>query len=194
MMPTDALRYVAWMAYASAAATVVTVATGILFFTVGQPFGTVQDATSALQAFWMLPIAVVLFYRLWLDAPVWSALATTVGALGMMTSGILQALLVVRLVRFKATLSTVLTAGGAIGTWLVAMNILALAGGTFPGGLAWSGIAAGSGYILLVIGFWLGGQGHPLFWGGSLAALVGYATWAVWLGQMALSGGLGFPR
>jgi hypothetical protein len=118
MVPTDALRYAAWMAYASAAATVVTFVTGIL-----------------------------------------------------------QALLVVRLVRFKATLGTVLAAGGA-----------------FPGGLAWSGIAAGSGYILLVIGFWLGGQGHPLFWGGSLAALVGYATWAVWLGQMALSGELGLPR
>ena len=57
-------------------------------------------------------------------------------------------------------------------------------------GLAWSGIVAGCGYILLVIGFWLGGQQHPLFWGGSLAALIGYAVWAIWLGRAVLSGTL----
>jgi hypothetical protein len=191
VVSTDILRSVVWLAYASAAATAITFVTGILFFSIGQPFGTIQDAASALQVFFMLPIAVVLLGRFWLDAPVLCVLATIVGIVGMLVAGALQALLVFRAVRFESTIGTVLAAGGAIGAWLAVMNGLALAGGAFPGGLAWSGIAAGGCYILLVIGFWLGGQRHPLFWGGSLAAVAGYAIWALWLGRIILSGALG---
>jgi hypothetical protein len=44
------------------------------------------------------------------------------------------------------------------------------------------GLTAGLGYLLIVAGFWLGGQRHLLFWAGSLIALVGYVVWATWLG------------
>jgi hypothetical protein len=40
---------------ASAAVTLVTFVTGILYFTVDQPYGTIQDAASALQVLLMLP-------------------------------------------------------------------------------------------------------------------------------------------
>ena len=53
-------------------------------------------------------------------------------------------------------------------------------------GLAWAGIAAGVGYLVLVAGFWLGGEQHPAFWGGSLVALAGYAAWAIWLGALLM--------
>jgi hypothetical protein len=189
-MPTEMLHTVGWAAHLSAAATLVTFVTGILFFTVGQPFGTIQDAASALQVLLMLPIAVVLYLLLRSHAPGLSLLGTVVGIAGMLVAGVLQALLVFRVVRFESTIRTVLAAGGAIGVWLVVTGALSLVSGTFPGGLAWSGIVARSGYILLVIGFWLGGQQHPLFWAGSLAALIGYAVWAIWLGHAVLSGTL----
>lgn len=190
-MTAEILAYVAWAAYLSAIATLVTLVTGILFFTVGRPFGTIQDAASALQVFLMLPVQLVLYSSFQSYAPALSLLAAVVGMIGVLVAGVLQVLLVFRVVHFERTIGTVLAAGGAIGAWLVLMNSLALAGRAFPDGLAWSGIVAGGGYILLVIGFWLDGQRHPLFWGGSLAAVAGYAVWAMWLGRLALSGGLG---
>jgi len=182
------LQVVGWAAYLSAAATVVTFVTGMLFFTVGQPFGTIQDTASALQVMLMLPVALILYSLFRSLAPALSLLAAIVGIAGMLVAGVLQVLLVLRSVRFEATIRTVLAAGGAIGIWLIVTGALSLVSGTFPSGLAWSGIAAGGGYVLLVTGFWLGGQQHPLFWGGSLAAVVGYTVWAIWLGQIVLSG------
>ena len=71
-------------------------------------------------------------------------------------------------------------------------GVLTLALGLLPAGLAWAGVTAGVGYVLLVVGFWLGGQQHPLFWPGSLVAMIGYAVWAIWLGRIiVLSGALG---
>jgi hypothetical protein len=187
-LSADILCYVAWVAYGSAVATGITFVTGILFFTVGQPFGTIQDAASALQVFLMLPVQLVLYSSFQSYAPALSLLATVVGMIGVLVASLLQVLLVFRVVHFERTIGTVLAAGGALGVWLVVMNGLALAGGAYPDGLAWSGIIAGGGYLLLVIGFWLGGQRHPLFWGGSLAAVAGYAVWAIWLGRVLGSG------
>jgi hypothetical protein len=185
-MSAGFLTGVAWAAYASAAATIVTFATGILFFTVGQPFGTIQDAASALQVLLMLPIAWLLHRLIAPSAAVWSWLALLVGVPGMLVAGSLQVLLVVRRVEYEQTIGAGLSAGGAIGGWLALTGALALVYGLLPVGLAWAGIAAGVGYLLLVAGFWIGGQGHPLFWGGSLVALVGYAVWAIWLGARML--------
>ena len=190
-MPAEMLHAVGLAAYLSAAATLVTFVTGILFFTVGQPFGRIQDASSALQVLLMPPIALVLYFLLRPYAPALSLLSTLVGIGGMLLAGTLQVLLVFRAVQFETTIRTVLAAGGAIGVWLIVVGALSLAGGTLPSGLAWSGIVAGGGYVFLVIGFWLGGQQHPLFWGGSLAAVIGYALWAIWLGHAALTGTLG---
>jgi len=189
-MASGFLSVVAWCAYVSAAATLVTFVTGVLFFTVGQPFGTIQDAASALQVLLMLPIAWLLHRRIGSSAIVWSWLALIVGVLGMLVAGVLQALLVVRRVEYEQTIGAALSAGGAIGIWLVGTGVLALVYSVLPVGLAWAGVAAGAGYLLLVAGFWLGGQGHPLFWSGSLIALAGYGVWAIWLGRVALAGGL----
>ena len=189
-MPIEGLHIVGWAAYLSAAATIVTFVTGILFFTAGQPFGTIQDTSSALQVLLMPPISLVLYALFRPYAPALSLLATAVGIAGMLVAGVLQVLLVFRAVQFEPTIRTTLTAGGAIGVWLVLVAALSLTGGILSRGLAWSGIVAGGGYILLVFGFWLGGQQHPLFWTGSLAAVAGYAVWAIWLGHALLSGSL----
>jgi hypothetical protein len=187
-MPAEFLTGVAWASYASATATLVTFVTGILFFAVGQPWGTIQDAASALQVLLMLPIAWMLHRMLGAVAAAWSWLALIVGVLGMLVAGVLQISLVLRRVAYERTIGMVLGAGGAIGVWLLAVGGLALAHGLLPVGLAWAGIAAGMGYLTLVVGFWSGGQQHPVFWAGSLAALAGYAVWAVWLGWLVQTG------
>jgi hypothetical protein len=194
MMAAELLCTAGWAAYLSAAATVVTFATGILFFSAGQPWGTINDAASVFQVLFMLPVVLAL-HQLFLlllgpSAPVLNLLAAVIGTVGMLVTAVLQALLVFGKVRFEQTIRTTLTAGGGIGIWLALVGYLALASGALPGGLAWLGLVAGGGYILLVVGFWLGGQRHPLFIAGSLVALVGYSAWAIWLGRMFLSGTL----
>jgi hypothetical protein len=179
----ELLPCVSWAAYLSAAATVLTFFTGILFFTVGQPFGTINDAASVFQMLFMLPLALALYQTLRPSAPVPVLLASAVGVLGMLIAATLQALLVFRKVEYEQTIGTVLAAGGAVGIWLAVTGVVALVGGVFPAGLAWLGILSGSGYVLLVVGFWIGGQENALFYIGSLVAVIGYSVWAIWLGR-----------
>ena len=118
-MWTEILTCVAWAAYVSAAATLITFVTGILFFTVGQPWGTVQDVASALQVLLMLPLAWMLHRLVGPHARLWSGPALIVGVLGMLAAGVLQILLVVRRVEYEQTIGVVLSAGGAIGVHVV---------------------------------------------------------------------------
>ena len=192
MTATGLLCTAGWAAYLSAAATITTFVTGILFFSAGQPWGTINDAASVFQVLFMLPVVLAL-HRLFLlgpSAPALSLLAAVIGTVGVLVAAALQALLVFGKVKFEQTIGVVLTAGGGIGIWLVLTGYLALAGGALPGGLAWLGLVAGGGYILLVVGFWLGRQRNPLFMAGSLVAVIGYSMWAIWLGRVFLSGTL----
>jgi len=186
MTSPELLCIAGWAAYLSAAATITTFVTGILFFSVGQPWGTINDAASVFQVLFMLPIVLALHRLFGPGAPALSLLAAAMGIIGMLVAAALQALLVFGKVKYEQTMGVVLSAGGGIGIWLVLVGCLALASGGLPGGLAWLGVVAGGGYILLVVGFWLGGQRNPLFIAGSLVAVIGYSMWAIWLGWVFL--------
>ena len=112
----------------------------------------------------------------------------------MLVAAVLQALLVFNVVRYEQTIAAVLAAGGAIGLWLLLANILALAVAAMPGGLAVSGIVVGVGYLLVALGFRIGGQDHPLSYAGAILVTVGYSVWSVWLGWLFTSGRLALPR
>jgi hypothetical protein len=180
-----------WAALLSAVATVGTLITGILFFAVSQTFGKVNDTVSVFQVVVMLPVAVAMYL---LTHPVnaglaWLALA--VGSIGMIIVAVLQTLLVLGVVSFEQTIGVVLSAGAAIGLWLVLVSVLALTVGVLPWGLAVFGLAAGVGYLLSAVGFHRGGQKHPVFYTGSFLIVVGYVVWATWLGLLLLAGALG---
>jgi hypothetical protein len=179
-----------WVAYLSAAATVATAITGVLFFTLGERFGRLNDAVSVLQMLLMLPVSIGLYLLTRDNRAVLSLLATGIGVLGMLAAAVLQALLVLSTVRYEQTIAAVLAAGGAIGLWLILANILAFSTQALPSGLAIAGIATGVGYVLLAIGFRSGGQEHPLSYAGALLALVGYSIWSIWLGWLFTSGGV----
>ena len=190
MTPAELFHSAGWAGYLSAAATVVTFVTGVLFFTKGQPYGTAQDAASVFQMLFTLLIVLALYHLLRPDAQALNPLAAAVGVIGLLVAAALQTLLVLGKVHFEQTIGKVLGAGAAIGVWVVATGCLTLASGTQPSGLAWMGPIAGGGYTLLVVGFWQGGQQHPLFTVGSLAAMIGYPVWAIWLGRALISGTL----
>jgi hypothetical protein len=177
-----------WAAYLSAAATIATAITGVLFFTLGERFGKLNDATTVVQMLFTLPVAVGLYPLIRQDGGGLALLATVIGVSGMLVAAVLQALLVISVVRYEQTVAAVLGAGGAIGAWLVLANVLALLAHALPVGLAIAGIATGVGYVLLAIGFRIGGQEHPLSYAGALLALVGYSIWSIWLGTLFTSG------
>jgi hypothetical protein len=179
-----------WAAILSAVATLLTLITGILFFSAGDLFGPINDAASVIQMLLMLPVAAALHLLTRHDALTLALLAAAIGVAGMLVAAVLQALLVFRAVEYEQTAAATLSAGGAVGIWLVLANLLALAAGALPGGLVLTGVVAGAGYVLLVIGFRLGGQVHPLFYVGSGLAVIGYTLWGAWLGFLFLSGGL----
>ena len=179
-----------WTLYLSAVATVATAVTGVLFFTLGERFGKLNDAVSVLQMLLMLPVSAGLFLLIRHGGARLALLATVVGAIGMLVAAVLQALLVLDVVKYEQTIAAVLTAGGAIGLWLLLANILAFGTGVLPGGLAISGIVVGAGYILVALGFRLGGQEHPLSYAGALLVIVGYSIWSIWLGWLFTSGRL----
>jgi len=190
MCPTQFNLLFGWTAYLSVVATLVTLVTGILFFTLDGPFGTINDAASVFQLLFMSPIAAALFLLTRPHAAGLALLATAIGIVGMLVAAVLQTLLVFGAVEYEQTIAAVLTAGGGVGVWLLLTNVLALAAETLPGALAIFGLVAGMGYVLLVVGFWTGGQQHPLFYVGSLLTVVGYSIWATWLGRLFLSGRL----
>jgi hypothetical protein len=145
-----------WAAILSAVATLLTLITGILFFSAGDLFGPINDAASVIQMLLMLPVAAALHLLTRHDALTLALLAAAIGVAGMLVAAVLQALLVFRAVEYEQTAAATLSAGGAVGIWLVLANLLAVAAGALPGGLVLTGVVAGAGYVLLVIGFRVG--------------------------------------
>jgi hypothetical protein len=186
-MDNLALQIVGWSAYLSAAATILTFITGILFFSIGQPFGKINDISSVLQVLFMIPLAILLTRVFPSDVFVWVLVAGITGIAGMLVSAIGQSLLVFERIDFQKSMKF-FPAGGAIGIWLVIVCVLGLVSGQFPALLAWTGIAAGVGYLATVIGFLIGGQQNKLFYLGALLLGIGYPAWAIWLGRLLFSG------
>ena len=108
----------------------------------------------------------------------------------MGVAALLQTLLVINVITFAQTAVTVPAAFGVFGASLMVYGYLSLAKGLLPGRLAGLSIIAGASYVLVITGFILGGQEHPLAAIGGLITVVCYPAWAVWFGRLLLSGKL----
>ena len=181
---------IGWAAIVSAAATLGTLITGILFFAVNEKFGKANDILSVVQVVFMLPVAMAMYRLTRSGSRVLALTALAVGSIGMIIVAVLQILLVLRAVSFKLTIGAVLAAGAVIGIWLILANALALQAGPLPWGLIVFGVAGGVGYLLSAVGFYLGEQQHPLFYSGSALLVVGYVVWATWLGRLLQTSGV----
>jgi hypothetical protein len=183
----DSGRSAGWAAFVSAAAAIVTVISSIVFFAAGEPFGTLSDVSSVLQVVLMIPIALILHVVLRLQSQTWSLSALIIGIGGMLIAATFQSLLVADVLTYEQVSRVTLTAGAALGLWLLMVNGLALGNGMLPRTLAWIGMFAGAGYEILVAGFWIGGQQSIVFYIGALGVVIGYPVWAVWLGTVLVS-------
>jgi hypothetical protein len=179
-----------WFAYFSAAATILTFVTGILFFTAGQAFGRINDISSVFQVLFMIPLVMMFFQLLPTSLRYLGLLAAFFGISGTLISAIGQSLLVFRRIDFQRS-RQFFPAGAAIGIWLILSCSFAVGYGQLSPGLALIGILAGIGYIATVIGFLWGDQQNMLFTIGALVLGISYPIWAIWLGRLLLAGTLG---
>lgn len=180
------LRIGGWSAYANAALSVANILTIMIFFSVGGFWGTLNDTLSVIWALSFIPLAIILYLlNRSVNGP-FSMASMIIGIAAMVNFIILQSLLVIGRVSFDTTLPAVLTMTGFIGLFLLLNGLLARIGDTLPPGLVWLTVAFGLGFILGAIGFWIGGQQHPLSILGFISTgLIGPA-WAIWLGRLLL--------
>ncbi len=173
-----------WVAIAGAVGLV----TITLFYTVGQPWGTINDA-AYLVMFLSLGPVMLAHYELGGVVPLWPARLSLVGALTAVAAwSVVQVAFIAGLVDFDYTraatgafaVSSLLQI--AIGLWIAGASLLA--GRWLPVGVRLLGILAGTGTVAMSIGFLLGGLTHPL----ALAGGVGYGLilpiWAFLLGRV----------
>jgi hypothetical protein len=161
----------------------------LLMFTVNPFWGPVNDAISVFWLLSFLPLAVLFIQVnrtvMGRGVAVATALAGTVAVLAF---AVLQALLVLRLVRFEQTFSIVVALGGVIGAWLLVNGLLALKGQTLPGDVAWMTTLFGMSYVLAAAGYWTGGYESPLLWAGTAVGFLVGPLWGLRLGWLLLHG------
>jgi len=170
-------------AYMAGAASIVSIVALFVFFAVGGVFGPINDSASVFQFLFLIPIALALYRILAPHSRALSLGATAVGIAAMLVFAVLQALLVFGYVRFEQTLKPVLILSGIVGLWWLSTSILSITRGALPAGLAWVGVVAGVSSVLVLVGFWIGGQEHPLAAVGFLAGGVAIPVWAFWMGK-----------
>jgi hypothetical protein len=180
--------FIGWSAFSSAAANILGFVTLVAFFAVGEPFGVINDLTTVILALSMVPLAFVLHELHRRAAPRLSFGAFVIGVVAMVSAAALSALLVLGLVGVELTLVASPIAFGVIGVWLVLNSYLGRSSGTLPSGLIRVGIVAGAAFVLVIVGFLLGGQQHPLAAVGGLTAVICYPIWAVWFSRLLLRG------
>jgi hypothetical protein len=186
MIQSSLFRLAGWSAYLTAAAAIVAGVTLITFFMFGEPYGTISDISSVVIALSALPILFSLYQLHRSAAPTVSLTALIIGVIGALSAAVFQMILITTRKTYGDATSI---SFGVFGISLVMYGYLANADKTLPRRLAWLGILAGIGYILVTAGFTLGGPNHPLGYVGALASIIGYPAWLIGLGRLFLKPG-----
>jgi hypothetical protein len=179
-------------ALVAAGATVLGAVALVLFFSRGQPWGTVNDVSSVVLMVALVPVALLVAT---LESETVTTVALVVAGLGilaMVSVAVLQALLVARRVTFEQSKGPVLFGGAIVGVWYIASGFLASRTG-LEGVLAWLAIAAGLGLVAVALGFALGSERHPLSAAGGALAFLGSTAFLVLLGARLVTGDLVAP-
>jgi hypothetical protein len=173
-------------AYVAAGAGLVAAVTIVLFFAMGQPWGTLND-TALLLMTAAIPALMVAFWELGGLTPTPLALAAQVsGWIAVIVWCVVQALMIVGALTFNynapATGGLLIEAVMliVIGLWISGANLLA---GPWLNSIRWFGIAAGLGFVLLPIGLIAGGVDHPLTYAGGVGYSIVFPVWAFLMGR-----------
>jgi len=153
MRPFESNHFAGWSAYLSAAATIIGFITLILFFSEGQPFGTINDTASIFIALAILPGFFALYKLERGSNPMLSLGALVVGSVAALIAAFLQTLLVFKVISSEQSGEIVTIAFGVFGISLAVFNYLAYSNKSFSAQLAIWGLVAGAGYAIVTLGF-----------------------------------------
>jgi hypothetical protein len=190
MSNAELSRYAGWSAIVSAIATVLGLVTLLIFFAQGEPWGTLNDITSVILAFSLLPVLLKLHRLHRRNAPTISLVASVIGVIAVLVAAVFQMLLIIKVITYAQTAVVVPAAFGLFGASLMVFGSLGRTNKSLPRRLTLLSIIVGAGYVLVIAGIILGGQEHPLTVIGGLAAVICYPIWAIWIGRLLLAGAL----
>jgi hypothetical protein len=200
-------RYAGWLAYLSAALTIVAavilVSQYYYALTPGTsaPGGTspedlahLNEKVGLVLSLFMLPLPVAL-HRL-TSARGWglSWLAMAFGVLGWLTITVTQTLLIITRISFEVTQPFAMVGLTLIGVWMIVANSCVRAGAALSRWLTWLGDVIGASFLLAVAAIMLSLVSDALAAmivalaiPGALAFVFGFPVWLIWLGRSLLS-------
>jgi hypothetical protein len=181
-----------WSAIVAAVATVVGAVLLMLFFTRGEPWGTLNDIASVILMLATIPVALVIGAIESGQMPAAAYLVAAVGIVAMLAAAGFQAALVARWRTYEQLLGRTLGAGAVVGIWYILAGALALSG-VLPVPLPVLAIASGLGFIAIGYGFAVGDQNHTVSKVGGIALLLASTSFLVLLGLRLVSGELVVP-
>jgi hypothetical protein len=169
----------------------------ILFFTIGQPFGALNDICIGLTAILSVILVWMLYSGHHAQSPLLSNIVLMIALLGALVVLAGSALSIFGVTGWFLS-GLYMAAGNAmIGLWLLALNYSALRGNSFPHSLVIFGIISG---VILALGLvtipgifrGVDTQEYELtiynyiWWASSLGYLILYPIWCVLLGRFLL--------
>lgn len=188
---------IGWVAIVTGIAGLLGLVFIILFFTVGQPFGTLNDICIGLTAILSMVLVWMLYPGHHAQSPLLSQIALVIALVGALVVVSGSALSIFGITGWYLSGLYMAAGNGLIGLWLLALNYSALRGNPFPHGLVIFGLA--SGVILLlglvtIPGIFRGTDVkeyalttvNAIWWTSSLGWLALYPLWCVLMGRTLL--------
>jgi hypothetical protein len=179
-----------WSAILSGIVTIIGLILIGVFFSVGEPYGSLNDIAIAAHILLMLPYAWALHQHFRATQSPFALIMLVVLVIGALAQAVSNVLLVARVISFEQSIHFPFNTFALIGLWLAAAGVMALRANTLPPVLSWIGIASGAGFVLMGGGMWFtpgsdvtsnmfvtvgGALGFPL-----------YIVWSFWLGYTFL--------
>ena len=186
-------------AYVAAVAAVIGLVTIGLFFWIGQPWGTINDAFLLVMTAAVAPLMLGFWELGGLTPTPLALLAQIAGWLAVATWVGVQALFILGALTFDYNapamegLAAEAVAQIVIGLWIAGANVLA---GPWLGWQRWLGSLTGIGWVLVGVGLLVGGTNHPLSYVGGIGYLLLFPIWALVMGRLfsAIGSGGDSPR
>jgi hypothetical protein len=169
----------------------------ILFFTIGQPFGTLNDICIGLTAILIVILVWMLYPGHHAQSPLLSNIALVIALLGALVVLVGSALSIFGVTGWFLS-GLYMAAGNAIiGLWLLGLNYSAFLVNSFPHGLIIFGIISGvilALGLVTILGIFRGVDTQEyeltifnyIWWTSSLGYLILYPIWCVLLGRFLL--------
>lgn len=160
----------------------------LLFFVVGEPFGTINDVAGLVMIAALAPVMLA-HYELGGPVPLWPARLSLGGAtVAVVGWALLQVTFVLHLVNVSTTAPA--TGGwevqaflqGVIGLWIAGASLLA--GRWLPSVVRTLGIVAGVGVVVMAVGIIRGGYSDALTNVGGVGYQIVLPIWAYLLGRV----------